>query len=102
MITQEVRTAEKEIDLFIANLPVWNTKRQVLLTKLMTIWRDGLELLALQPLMRSRSIFRTVLKRASLKSINSRPASYALIDALERITKHRWVDALLTGSLAYS
>jgi hypothetical protein len=47
MIRQEVRTAEKEIDLFIANLPVWNTKRQVLLTKLMTIWRDGLELLGL-------------------------------------------------------
>lgn len=47
MISQEVRTAEKEIDLFVANLPVWKTKRQVLLTKLMTIWRDGLELLGL-------------------------------------------------------
>ena len=43
MISQEVRTAEKEIDLSVANLPVWKTKRQVLLTKLMTIWRDGLD-----------------------------------------------------------
>jgi hypothetical protein len=47
MISQEVHTAEKEIDLFVADLPIWKTKRQVLLTKLMTIWRDSLKLLGL-------------------------------------------------------
>ncbi len=48
MISDEVRTVEKEIDIFVEDLPVWKTKRQVLLTKLMEIWRDGLEVLGLK------------------------------------------------------
>ena len=47
MVSPEVRRIEMEIDLFIQNLPMWSTKRDVLLTKLMTVWRDGLELLGL-------------------------------------------------------
>lgn len=47
MVSPEVRQIEMEIDLFIKKLPIWSTKRDVLLTKLMTVWRDGLELLGL-------------------------------------------------------
>jgi hypothetical protein len=47
MVSPEVRQIETEIDLFIQNFPIWSTNKDVLLTKLMTIWRDGLELLGL-------------------------------------------------------
>lgn len=47
MVSQEVRDIEREIDLFIENLPIWSTKRDVLLTRLMEVWRDGLEVVAL-------------------------------------------------------
>jgi len=47
MVSQEVRDIEREIDLFIENLPIWTTKRDVLLTRLMEVWRDGLEVVAL-------------------------------------------------------
>ena len=39
-----VRKVEAEIDDIIRNMAVWKVKRNVLLMRLVTIWRDGLEL----------------------------------------------------------
>jgi hypothetical protein len=47
MIGLEVREVEAEIDGCIQKMAVWNVKRDVLLRRLMTIWRDGLELVQL-------------------------------------------------------
>ena len=45
MVGEDVRQVEAEIDRCIRDMPVWRVKRDVLLRRLMTIWRDGLELL---------------------------------------------------------
>jgi hypothetical protein len=44
MVGADVRQVEAEIDGCIQKMAVWNVKRDVLLRRLMTIWRDGLEL----------------------------------------------------------
>jgi hypothetical protein len=44
MVGADVRQVESEIDDRIRKMPVWNGKRDVLLRRLMTFWRDGLEL----------------------------------------------------------
>jgi hypothetical protein len=43
MVGADVRQVEAEIDSCIKGMPIWNLKRDVLLQHLMTIWRDGLE-----------------------------------------------------------
>src|ERR1700685_2800429 len=43
MVGDDVRQVEAEIDGCIQKLAVWNVKRDVLLRRLMTIWRDCLE-----------------------------------------------------------
>jgi hypothetical protein len=48
MVGAEVRQVEAEIDSCIKGMPIWNVKREVLLQRLMTIWRDGLELVHLR------------------------------------------------------
>jgi hypothetical protein len=45
MVGAAVRIVEAEIDHSIQAMPVWKVKRDVLLKRLMTIWRDGLELI---------------------------------------------------------
>lgn len=45
MVGEEVRQVEAEIDRYIQEMPVWWVKRDVLLRRLVTIWRDGLELM---------------------------------------------------------
>jgi hypothetical protein len=45
MVGDDVRQVESEIDRCIQEMPVWRVKRDVLLLRLMTIWRDGLELM---------------------------------------------------------
>jgi hypothetical protein len=47
MVGADVRQVEAEIDGCIQRMAVWNVKRDVLLRRLMTIWRDGLELVQL-------------------------------------------------------
>src|SRR5260370_29895754 len=47
MVGEEVRQVEAEIDRCIQEMPVWRVKRDVLLRRLVTIWRDGLELMHL-------------------------------------------------------
>jgi len=47
MVGKDVREVESEIDRFIQAMPVWSVSRDVLLRRLMTIWRDGLELMHL-------------------------------------------------------
>jgi hypothetical protein len=47
MVGEDVRQVEAEIDRCIQDMPVWRVKRDVLLRRLMTIWRDGLELMHL-------------------------------------------------------
>lgn len=47
MVDEDVRQIEAEIDRCIREMPVWRVKRDVLLKRLMTIWRDGLELMHL-------------------------------------------------------
>jgi hypothetical protein len=47
MIGSDVRQVEAEIVACIQKMAVWNVKRDVLLRRLMTIWRDGLELVQL-------------------------------------------------------
>jgi hypothetical protein len=44
MVGVDVRQVESEIDESIQKMVVWNVKRDVLLQRLVTIWRDGLEL----------------------------------------------------------
>src|SRR5580700_10971432 len=44
MVGSDVREVETEIDRFIRELATWAVKKDVLLRRLMTIWRDGLEL----------------------------------------------------------
>lgn len=41
------RQVEAEIDHCVQDVCVWRVKRDVLLRRLMTIWRDGLELMHL-------------------------------------------------------
>jgi hypothetical protein len=43
MVGDDVRQVEAEIDGRIQKMAVWNVKRDVLLRRLMTIWRDCLE-----------------------------------------------------------
>jgi hypothetical protein len=43
MVGEDVREVESEIDRFIQRLAVWAVKKDVLLRRLMTIWRDDLE-----------------------------------------------------------
>jgi hypothetical protein len=47
MVGEDVRQVESEIDRCIREMPVWRVKRDLLLRRLMTIWRDGLELMHL-------------------------------------------------------
>jgi len=47
MVGADVRQVEAEIDGCIRKMAVWKVKRDVLLRRLMTIWRDGLELVQL-------------------------------------------------------
>lgn len=47
MVNEDVRKVEAEIDRCIRDMPVWRVRRDVLLRRLMTIWRDGLELMNL-------------------------------------------------------
>ena len=47
MVGEDVRQVESEIDRCIREMPVWRVKHDVLLQRLMTIWRDGLELMHL-------------------------------------------------------
>jgi hypothetical protein len=47
MVGADVRQVEAEIDRCIREMPVWHVRRDVLLRRLMTIWRDGLELMHL-------------------------------------------------------
>lgn len=44
MVGGDVREVESEIDRCIRELAIWAVKKDVLLRRLMTIWRDGLEL----------------------------------------------------------
>ena len=48
MVGVDVRQVESEIDGCIQRMPVWSVKRDVLLRRLMTIWRDGLEVVHLK------------------------------------------------------
>lgn len=48
MVDADVRKVEAEIDDCIRKMAVWKVKREVLLQRLMTIWRDALELLHLK------------------------------------------------------
>jgi hypothetical protein len=48
MVGADVRQVEAEIDGCIQRMPVWSVKRDVLLRRLMTIWRDGLEVVHLK------------------------------------------------------
>jgi hypothetical protein len=48
MVGADVRRVEAEIDSCIRGMPIWNFKRDVLLQRLMTIWRDGLEVVHLR------------------------------------------------------
>jgi hypothetical protein len=43
MVGDDVRQVEAEIDGCIKKMAVWNVKRDVLLQRLMAIWRNGLE-----------------------------------------------------------
>src|ERR1700722_6342827 len=47
MVGADVRQVEAEIDQCIQKMTVWSVKRDVLLRRLMTIWRDSLELVHL-------------------------------------------------------
>ena len=47
MVDEYVRQVEAEIDRCIREMSVWRVKRDVLIRRLMTIWRDGLELMHL-------------------------------------------------------
>lgn len=44
MVGEDVRQVESEIDACIRQMPLWNTTRDLLLQRLMGIWRDSLEL----------------------------------------------------------
>jgi hypothetical protein len=44
MISEEVRRVESEIDNSIRLMPMWTVNREVLLGRLMMLWRDALEL----------------------------------------------------------
>jgi hypothetical protein len=47
MVGADVRQVESEIDECIRKMAVWSVKREVLLRRLITLWRDGLELVHL-------------------------------------------------------
>ena len=44
MVGADVRQVESEIDESIRSMDIWKVKRDVLLERLLTLWRDGLEL----------------------------------------------------------
>jgi hypothetical protein len=44
MVNTDVRQVESEIDESIRRMDIWKVKRDVLLERLLTFWRDGLEL----------------------------------------------------------
>jgi len=44
MVSQQVRSAEAEIDANIRRLPIWKCSKTLLVKQLMDLWRDGLEL----------------------------------------------------------
>ena len=48
MVGADVRQVEAEIDNCIKKMPIWSVKRDVLVQHLMTIWRDGLEVVHLR------------------------------------------------------
>jgi hypothetical protein len=47
MVGVDVREVESEIDSSVKGMAVWKVERDVLLQRLTTIWRDGLELVQL-------------------------------------------------------
>jgi len=44
MVGADVRQVESEIDESIRKMDIWNVKQDVLLARLLVLWRDGLEL----------------------------------------------------------
>jgi hypothetical protein len=41
MVGADVRQVESEIDACLREMAVWNVRRDVLLQRLLTLWRDG-------------------------------------------------------------
>jgi len=110
MVGADVRQVEAEIDSCIRKMPIWNVKRDVLLQHLMTIWRDGLEVVHLryahaamfqleEGLQNSLAI-EYLISTGAYQSIKW-AMEYARDDGLEEVSDNALIDLVMTVPAPY-
>ena len=110
MVGADVRQVEAEIDSCIRRMPIWNVKREVLLQHLMTIWRDGLELVHLRyahaAIFQVEEGLQSSLATEHLISTGAYQAikwamEYARDDGLEEVSDKALIDVVMTVPVPY-
>lgn len=110
MIDEDVRQIEAEIDRCIQEMPVWRVKRDVLLRRLMTIWRDGLELMHLMTahavMFQLEEGFKTSLASEHLMATGAHQAmkwamKFAQDDGLEEVSDEELVNLVMKTAGPY-
>jgi len=110
MVGEDVRQVEAEIDRCIREMPIWCVRRDVLLQRLMTFWRDGLELIHLRAahtvMFQAEEGLRDFLANEHLIATGVYQAlkwsmEFARGDGLEEVSDEELVDLVMTTAGFY-
>jgi hypothetical protein len=110
MVGADVRQVEAEIDGCIRKMPIFNVKRDVLLQRLMTIWRDGLEVVhlryahaamfQLEEGLKNSLAIEYLISTGAYQSIKW-AMEYARDDGLEEVSDKALIDVVMTVPAPY-